>query len=80
MKRTAALVLTGTLLASSFGAVSCSEIGTLERYTLVGTGVGALSGLGIGALAGSHYLTGTLVGGGLGAVIGGLLGYYQEQN
>ena len=76
MKRLSAMLLIGTLV---FGAVGCTNMNKTQQGALSGTAGGALLGARIRALAGGRGTPGSLLGGGLGAIAGGLYGHSQNK-
>jgi len=74
MKR---LLLTSLLIAAlSFTA--CTNMSKTQQGALSGGAIGAGAGLGISALTGGSLGMGAVLGGGLGAVAGGLYGNEKE--
>lgn len=71
-------VIVVSLLILSLSFSACTNMSRTQQGALSGGAIGAGTGLGIAALTGGGLLFGSLLGGGLGAVAGGLYGNQQE--
>ena len=69
MKRLSAILLVGALV---FGTVGCTNMNKTQQGLLSGAAGGAILGA---ALTGGSGTTGALIGGGLGALAGGIYGH-----
>ena len=73
MKRLSAILLVGALV---FGTVGCTNMNKTQQGLLSGAAGGRESlGARLGALTGGSGTTGALIGGGLGALAGGIYGH-----
>lgn len=71
-KRISKRLTMGALTLALLTASGCSGLTTQQQRTLTGAGIGAAGGTVLTAIAGGSLLTGALVGGGAGALIGAL--------
>jgi hypothetical protein len=71
-----ALVL--ALLVCLFGGTACTNLNQTQQGTVSGGLIGVAGGLGLAVISGGASTIGTLVGGGVGALTGGYLGYQES--
>ncbi|MBU1247975.1 MAG: DUF3482 domain-containing protein [Proteobacteria bacterium] len=72
------LASTMIVMALGFGSFGCTNMNRTQQGAVSGAAIGAGVGVGINLLTGGGLMTGALIGGGLGAIAGGLYGDSKE--